>query len=1219
MTRNTTSHISFCVLFFLFSLIGNAQELTRVPGAFLVKPISEVSFEQVLADIRGFTNTPIQSSKVCSAPFDIWMIQTDAALQNEYELLEFIRQLRSVDLAQFNHFVSDRISPNDPQFEAQWQYVNTGSSGGTIDADFDANLAWDTTTGGLTEAGDSIVICMIDEGLDSDHPDLQGNLWLNHGEIPNNNIDDDENGYVDDFRGWNVASANDDLQSGPNAGWHGTAVAGVMGARGNNNIGVSGINWDVKIMTVVRGATMDQTLAAYAYPFSFRKKYNDSDGAEGAFVVATNSSWGIDFGLPEEAPLWCAFYDSLGMVGILNSAATANGHYNVDQVGDLPTACASDFLLSVTNIDKNNQKNTSAAYGENSIDMGAYGTEIWTIKKNNSYGHFTGTSAASPAVAGAIALLYSVPCPDISWYAKYNPSATAQIIKHYLMGGTTPVSALEGITASDGRLNLKSSMDLLMNACAFTDCFAPVQISTNGITESFGTISWLSASNVNSVNLRYKDENAPNWSTINNISSPITLTGLEDCTTYEYQLKSFCDNVESDFTSVHSFQTAGCCEAPSAIEVAFGINNSTTISWEGSTAIPSYNVRFRLEGALAWLTQSVSSPQISYTDLMACSNYEIQIQANCNNSTTSFSDSFFWQTNACDNCLEYNYCPVSISTDPLTWISYVQLNDLENSSGSVTNGYSDFTSNSAMLVPGFSFDLVLQSDFDFVEYPLYFQLWIDLNQDGQFDDSEMLLESVNPTSNCVIDLHIPTTAIPGTTRMRIAGRTELGDPCGQSTDIGEVEDYCVTIVENTACIPPQGVSGIASENQTTISWLNNFSNQTFDIFYREENALTWSELSTSFHLIHLENLQACTTYEFKIRSNCDGEHSDFSPIQLFTTLGCGPCLDLNYCIPEGANSNFEWIAKFALNGIENESLGEGYSNFTNSNSTTLLKDHSYTFEINPGFAGTVYDEIYTIWIDFNQDGTFSDLSEKIFQTTVPTSDPSITGSFQIPSYALEGATRLRIIMKDYSAPTNACEATSFFGEIEDYCISLATDVSGPCNSPTQIITTAISDTSVVVDWSAVPDAASYQLRYRIPVGEWIVYTNQNNFNQINHLEPCFEYEYQVRTICSSGFSSYSDPDYFSTSCVTDLSESANNELQMLVFPNPFEDVLRIQLNNKRDEDLTIKVYDVMGTLVKQIHNNLLSNQELISLDLGSLESGVYFLEIEDEVLKVVKI
>lgn len=1217
MQKNRPSFILLFCFTFLFSIIGKAQELTHVPGAFLVKPVPAVSIDKVLVDINALSSTPIQSTKVCTAPFSIWLIQSDAATENEYELLESIRRLSSVDLVQFNYFVSDRVIPDDPQFNNQWQYINIGNSGGTLDADFDADMAWDTTTGGLTETGDSIVICMIDEGLDPSHPDIQGNLWFNHAEIPNNNIDDDGNGYIDDYRGWNVAALNDDLEGGPNAGWHGTPVAGVMGAKGNNGIGVTGINWDVKIMTVVRGATMDQILAAYAYPFAFRKRYNDTDGAEGAFVVATNSSWGIDFGQPDEAPLWCSFYDSLGMVGILNSAATANNHYNVDQLGDLPTACSSDFLLSVTNIDRNNAKNSSAAYGANTIDLGAYGTEIWTIKKNNSYDHFTGTSAASPSVAGAIALLYSAPCPDISWYAKHNPSATAQIIKHYLMDGTTPASALEGITVSEGRLNLKSSIDLLMNNCAFTDCFAPVQISANGIMETFATLSWLSPSNVNSVDLRYKGENDPGWILIHDASSPLTLTGLDVCTNYEYQLKSNCGSIESNFSTIASFRTAGCCEPPGEIDVVIGNNNTTTIGWEASTAITGYNVRYRLQGALSWSTKSVLLPEVYLDSLLTCSDYEIQIQANCTNSQTSFSESFYWQTNACDNCLEYNYCPITMSTDQLTWIGYFQLNDLVNISGPGVNGYSDLTGQSAMLIPGFSYDLIIVTDFDFVEYPMYFQIWIDLNQDGLFENSEIITESNIATNSCLTSLHIPTSAIPGTTRMRVAARTELGSPCGVFSSIGEVEDYCVTIVENTSCIPPQGVNNTAGESQVTISWLNNFSNQTFDIFYREENSLEWLETSTAFHLIQLEDLKTCTTYEFKIRSNCNGEHSDFSAIQSFTTLGCGPCIDLNYCIPEGPHSNFEWIAKFTLNDVENESEGAGYTNFTTTNAATLFTDHSYTFEIVPGFSGTVYNETYTIWVDFNQDGSFSDLSEKIFQTPVATTSASITGSFQIPFYALEGATRLRIMMKDYSLPGSACESTPFFGEVEDYCISIANGDSEICNAPIDFNVTSTSDTTVAIDWSPVSDAISYQLRYRSPPEQWKVHTNQNHSSQLTNLDPCFEYEYQVRTICQNGLSNYSIINLFNTGCITSQSESSL-ATKSSVFPNPFTDNLQIRLNKKGKTDLIISIYNVVGTLVRQVHNKTNTNQELIHLDLGDLESGVYFLEVAGEVFKVVK-
>src|SRR5690606_36199811 len=141
-------------------------------------------------------------------------------------------------------------------------------------------------------------------------------------EIPNNGIDDDGNGYVDDFLGWDADAADDDITGGTFGGGHGTPVAGIVGAKGNNGIGVTGVNWNVKLMIVVGGGNEAQAIAAYSYPLSLRKLYNQTGGQRGAFVVSTNASWGIDFTQASTAPLWCAMYDTLGAYGILNAGAT---------------------------------------------------------------------------------------------------------------------------------------------------------------------------------------------------------------------------------------------------------------------------------------------------------------------------------------------------------------------------------------------------------------------------------------------------------------------------------------------------------------------------------------------------------------------------------------------------------------------------------------------------------------------------------------------------------------------------------------------------------------------------------------------------------------------------------------------------------------------------------------------------------------------------------
>jgi hypothetical protein len=147
-------------------------------------------------------------------------------------------------------------------------------------------------------------------------------------------------------------------------GGHGINVAGMVGATGNNGVGVVGVNWNVKLMTVTYGNINDEAnvIEAYTYPLTMRQLYQQSGGAQGAFVVATNSSWGINNGDPADAPLWCAFYDTLGTYGILSAGATANAQINVDVDGDLPTACSSDYLLSVTATNSDDVR-TFSGYG----------------------------------------------------------------------------------------------------------------------------------------------------------------------------------------------------------------------------------------------------------------------------------------------------------------------------------------------------------------------------------------------------------------------------------------------------------------------------------------------------------------------------------------------------------------------------------------------------------------------------------------------------------------------------------------------------------------------------------------------------------------------------------------------------------------------------------------------------------------------------------------
>jgi subtilisin family serine protease len=404
----------------------------------------------------------MKAKQVLVEDLGIWLCEYEPGLMNDMFLLNEVRKQPSVQIAQFNHYVTQRSSnplmPNDTQFGSQWSLNNTGQNGGTVDADIDAPEAWALTTGGVSAMGDSIIVAIIDGGFYITHPDIK--FWKNYAEIPGNGIDDDGNGYIDDFNGWNAYNNTGNITTDV----HGTHCSGIAGAIGNNNLGVSGVNWGAKIMSVQGSSgTESVVLIAYGYVYKMRKKYNQTNGSQGAFVVSTNSSFGVDYGQPANFPLWCAFYDSLGAVGILSACATANLNINVDTQGDIPTACPSPFMVSVTNTTNTDAKNSGAAYGLLTIDLGAPGTNILSTTTSGNYGNLTGTSMATPHVAGAIALMYASGSASFIQAYKNKPDSIALIVKQKLLQGVDPKPSMTGTTVSGGRLNVYNSILLLQN------------------------------------------------------------------------------------------------------------------------------------------------------------------------------------------------------------------------------------------------------------------------------------------------------------------------------------------------------------------------------------------------------------------------------------------------------------------------------------------------------------------------------------------------------------------------------------------------------------------------------------------------------------------------------------------------------------------------------------------------------------------------------------
>jgi len=405
---------------------------------------------------------PVQIVRQVSRPLNLWLLKVDLSKNQLGKARRSLRDVPEVRYTQNNHLLQLRATPDDPLFDRQWGLHNTGfdTNGnplGTEDADIDAPEAWEISTGGTTILGREIVAAVIDGGCDLDHADLVANLWSNPFDTLGNGIDDDNNGWVDDSLGWNAYNQNGTIPQTTLDAAHGTHVTGTIGAHSNNGNQVAGVNWDIKLMIVAGGSsTTAIAMEAYSYVLEQKLAWLNSGGTEGAFVVTANSSFGADniFCDSLEYPVWNDMYNTMGEAGILSVAATANRSVNVDVMGDLPTSCSSPYLITVTNSNRDDVKVSGAGYGQVSIDLSAPGYGILSTNYNQTTSVKYGTSMSTPHVTGAVALMHAAASEALAQYYEDEPGAAAEVFKELLLTSVDPLSTLEGITTTGGRLNL---------------------------------------------------------------------------------------------------------------------------------------------------------------------------------------------------------------------------------------------------------------------------------------------------------------------------------------------------------------------------------------------------------------------------------------------------------------------------------------------------------------------------------------------------------------------------------------------------------------------------------------------------------------------------------------------------------------------------------------------------------------------------------------------
>ncbi len=403
--------------------------------------------------INAFKNTFSDSFEVkkIGKSFNIYKI---TLRESSFSRASIIRALQSFDFIQAlsPDVKVDLRNSNDPELNNQWHLQDMQYA-------IKATTAWNVMQPRMRP--DTFVIAIIDAGFDTLHEDI---LYALNFKDTLDGIDNDSNGFVDDFRGWNFETNSPIVSSH----WHGTMVAGTSGAITDNGIGVASPPLNIaRIFPIVVGnpyndsVLLSRIIQAYDYVYTMRLMWDTSNGTVGLPIVATNLSMGIDGASPSDYPLWCQIYDSLGKLGILNVAATSNNIVNVDSVGDMPTTCPSRWLISVTATDQNGS--LAGAYGKTHIDVAAPGTGIYSTWTGNSYSYSSGTSFAAPQVSSMVPIVLSL-IPD-SIYNDYwqNPSNTSLLIKRFIMKGITRYADSRP-TQTNGIINMNLLVQMSISA-----------------------------------------------------------------------------------------------------------------------------------------------------------------------------------------------------------------------------------------------------------------------------------------------------------------------------------------------------------------------------------------------------------------------------------------------------------------------------------------------------------------------------------------------------------------------------------------------------------------------------------------------------------------------------------------------------------------------------------------------------------------------------------
>ncbi len=378
-----------------------------------------------------------------------------------------------------------------------------------------------------------------------------------------------------------------------------------------------------------------------------------------------------------------------------------------------------------------------------------------------------------------------------------------------------------------------------------------------------------------------------------------------------------------------------------------------------------------------------------------------------------------------------NYCSSNGNNTNDEYISRVQLNTIDKTSGigTTSTGYSDFTTTSTGLSKGVSVTITVTPTWTDTLYNEGYSVWIDYNQDGDFTDAgeQVWTKAASQTTPVSGTFTVPAGAADGETRMRVSMKYNGVPTACESFQYGEVEDYTVSIggaVTDTT----KPVITLVGDATVSITEGTAYTDQGATATDDVDGNLTSSIVTTG-------SVDANTVGAYTIRYNVSDAAGNAAD-EVTRTVNVEEASPVTYCSSNGNNTNDEYISRVQIGSIDNTSgvgsTSTGYSDFT-SLSANLTQGASATITITPTWTGTVYNEGYAVFIDYNRDGDFADSGETVW-TNSPSRTTPVSGTFTVPAGISTGVTRMRVSMK-YNAIPTSCESFQW-GEVEDYKVDI---------------------------------------------------------------------------------------------------------------------------------------------------------------------------------------